>query len=261
LNKGIAWVLLGAVLVFFSSACGGGGGTSGTSSTSDSGSTGTLTNVQLVGIIPGSKVGVGLTNLTVGQTVQLEFIGTDETNHQVERTGTGFSTTAPSNVATVTSDGVLSVVGASATTYSVQGHGPSGVLSRALAVTSANAFVTGRVRNTNGTGVANVRVSFYLANGTVRATASTGPDGTFRAAVPTNVTGFSIDIEQADSADDNSIYYREFSYGGKFYLNQSDCPVAVPALTDGGTTALPSDVVLAARVTGPPPPPSGCLAG
>jgi len=263
LKKGIAWVLLGAVLVFFGSACGGGGGgtTSTTSTTATDGTDGTLSNVQMIGVLQGTSVGVGLTDLTVGQTVQLEFIGTNSSNHQVVRAGHNFTTTAPSSVVTLTSDGLLSVVGASGSTFSVQGTGPAGTQTKDLAVTSASAFVTGKIRNINGTGVANVKVKFYLANGTQKATAVTGPDGTFRAAVPTNVAGFSVDIEQADPPTGNEIYYREFAYGGKYYLNQADCPVPVPALTDGATTALPSEVVLSDRSAGPPPPPSGCLGG
>jgi len=263
LNKGIAWVLLGAVLVFFGSACGGGGGgttTNTTSTTTTDGSTG-LTNVQMIGVLQGTNVGVGLTNLAPGQSVQLEFIGTDRTNHQVVRQGSNFTTTAPASVATLSSSGLLSVVSASATTYSVQGTGPSGSQTRDLSVTSSTAFVSGKIRNINGTGVANVKVNFYLANGSLKATAATGPDGTFLATVPTNVTGFSIDIEQADPASGNQIYYREFAYGAKYYLNEADCPVAVPTLTAGSTTILPADVVLADRASGPPPPPSGCLGG
>jgi len=215
----------------------------------------------MIGVLQGSSVGVGLTDLTVGQTVQLKFVGTDSTNHQVTRTGTNFSTTAPSSVVTLTSDGLLSVVGASASTFTVQGKGPAGVQSRDLAVTSASAAVTGKVRNINGTGVANVKVKFYLANGTLKATAVTGPDGTFRAAVPSNVTGFTIDIEQADPPTGNEIYFREFAYASKYYLNESDCLVPVPALTDGSTVGLPAEVVLSDRASGPPPPPSGCLGG
>lgn len=215
----------------------------------------------MIGVLQGTNVGVGLTNLTVGQSVQLEFIGTDDTNHQVVRQGSNFSTTAPSSVVTVSSSGLLSVVGASASTYSVQGTGPAGTQNQDVSVTGSNAFVTGRVRNINGTGVANVKVNFFLANGTLKATARTGPTGSFQAAVPTNVTGFTIDIEQADPPGDNQIYYREFAYGADYYLNGADCPVALPTLTAGSTTALPTEVVVADRASGPPPPPSGCLGG
>lgn len=249
------------LLVFFGSACGGGGGGNGsTDGGTDSGGTGTLTNVQLIGTI-GSNVGVGLTNLAVGDTVQLQFVGQDSSGRQVTRTGSSFSTTAPSSVATISSDGVLTVHGVSGGTYSVSGLGPNGVLTRDFSSTAPQAFVTGRVKNVNNTGVAVVRVMFYNDSGSLLGTAVTGPSGLFRANVPGTASGFTIDVEAADPATSFAFYYRQYGYNNKYYLNGMDCRATSPDLTSGTTTALPSDIVLAARASGPPPPPSGCVGG
>lgn len=269
LKKAICWLLLCAALVFFGSACGGGGGGTGTTNTNadsgntDSGNNGTtLHNIQLIGVLQSSpSTGVGLTDLSVGDIVKLEFVGTDDSGRQVIQQGTGFSTNAPDTVATVTSDGILTVTGASATVYTVGGTGPAGHQTKDLMATSNTTFVTGRVRNINNTGVVNVNVGFYLANGTLRATATTGPNGTFRAAVPAGVTQFTIDIEQADPSSSNSIYYRQFVYNSKFFLNGASCLAKLPTITTDGTTSLATDIVLADRLSGPPPPPTGCLDG
>lgn len=256
-------VILAALFVMFgSAACGGGGG--GTSGSTDGNTDGNtdgssgVTNVQIIGVSGNS--GVGLTNLTSGSSVQLEFVGVDSTYHQIVSAGSNWSTTAPSSQATISSSGVLTIVGTSGT-FSVTGTGPNGAMSATVTIQpTAGATVTGLVRNINSLGIAAVDVKFYTASGALLATSTTGPNGTFRATVPTSAAGFTIDVTRAD-ADNNSIYYRQYSYNSFDYISGTDCLATLPTLASGTTLTLPSPIVVAARASGPPPPPTGCLSG
>ena len=170
-------------------------------------------------------------------------------------------------MATVTSGGLLTAVGpTNGANYTVSANGPSGTVSGILAIKNPLAFVTGRVRNVNGTGVPSVNVLFYTTAGGFTAKTTSAPDGTFRANVPGNTTKFTIDIETADPGS-NHVYHRQFEYtppGHADSLSYQDgeesCLASLPDLTVGTTTPI-GDVVLDDRASGPPPPPTGCVGG
>jgi len=269
LKKSILLVLVAAAVVIFTSACGGGGGSSSSNSTSSATSTSTSTaggisSVLIGATLGGTTEGVSPTNLAVGDQVQLFITGLDASNNMFSVPGSNWTTNAPASVATVTSTGLVTAVGASSTTYSLNGRAQDGTaVTGQLMVSAAQALVTGLVRNENSTGVQSVLVQFYNAGGNLLGQAITGPTGQFRANVPSSAKSFTIGIESADpSIGGETIYYRQFAYGGHDYLEGSpSCFTTLPALTSGGTTPLPNDIVLDARISGPPPPPTGCLSG
>ncbi|AIE86456.1 hypothetical protein [Fimbriimonas ginsengisoli] len=269
MKRSFLWVLLAAVAVLFSSACGGGGGSSSNTgnTTATSGDTGLSNTSIITSLDNGAGFGVDLSDLAVGDQVQLRVIGINSSGQNVIQNGSNWTTTAPASVATVTPTGLLTAVGPTGgTSYLVSGRGPNGTLSANLIIKQPQAFVTGLVRNVNGTGIPRVSISFYNSSNALVGKALTGAQGTFRANLAPTATRFTIDIEASDPGN-NPIYYRQFSYtppsssGALDYLEGgTSCLASMPAITSGSTVQL-SDITLIDRASGPPPPPSGCLGG
>jgi hypothetical protein len=268
MKRSFLWVLLAALVILFGSACGGGGGTSSSGNGDGSTDGGTITNVHIAATLQGSgNPGVDTSNLAVGDVVSLRLLGTNAQGQTVTASSSNWTTNAPGSVATVTSNGTLTANGPTGgVSYTVSAQGPNGTVSSPLVIKAVQALAIGVVRNVNGTGVSGVKVKFYNDAGGLVGQATTGSDGVYRANLPTTATGFTIDIETADPGS-NPIYYRQFDYtppgreDALSYLNgELNCRASIPALTLGATTQI-SPIVLAARASGPPPPPSGCLNG
>lgn len=270
LKGNFGWLAIVALVVMLSSACGGGGGggtsdgstnSTGTTSTT-AGSTGTIINDRIAPVQrSNSNSAVDPTNVLVGDSLQLFVSGRNADNQFVLVSGSNWSTNAPRSVATVTSGGVLTANGSSnGTVWKLFGQGPNGSLSTNFVVVSTSHVVTGLVRNVNSTPIPGVTVTFFDSTKNQVAESVTGLDGTFRAGVPGTATRFTIDISNADPFyKGNTIYYRQYGYGANDYLeNDLSCLGRLPALTNG-SIALPDDIVLDDRASGPPPPPIGCV--
>jgi hypothetical protein len=269
LKGNFGWVAFVALVVMLTSACGGGGGgtsdgstnATGTTSTT-AGSTGTIINDKIAAVQrSNSNSAVDPANVLVGDSLQLFVSGRNTNNQFVLVSGSNWSTNAPRSVATVSADGVLTANGSSnGTVWKLYGQGPNGSLSTNFVVVSTSHVVTGLVRNVNSTPIPGVILTFFDASKNQVAESVTGLNGTFRAGVPSSATRFTIDISNADPFyKGNTIYYRQFGYGDNDYLeNDVSCLSRLPALTNGAV-ALPYDIVLDDRASGPPPPPIGCV--
>jgi len=210
-------------------------------------------------------VGVDTASLRVGDVVRLRITGRNNDNEYVAADGVSWSTNAPANIATVTSDGILSAISATGgQTYTITGRYNNQNYTAPLRIRADGAFVVGRVRNSLGNGVPDTRVLFYNAAGNQVGSAYASPEGSFRAAVGTDAVRFAIDLEVADPVPGGrpnaTAYHRQFGYGDNEYLgNEPTCRAPLPALTEGATVSLTADVVPTLRTSSPPPPPSGCL--
>jgi len=237
--------------------CGGGGG--GGTSTGTTGTTsGTYHSTEATGYV-GNSAGSMLDtrNVYVGETVQMEITARDSNNNLVELNGVNWTTTAPKNIATVSSSGVLTGIGSSAgKSYTISGSYNGSRYSAILIVNPDQDLVTGKVRNASEP-IASAIVLFYNASGTKVAEAYSTRDGTFVASVPTTATRFTISLSLADPT--NAYYYQEFAFGSNNYIDGTSCLAPLPTpLSAANATALPNDIVVFLQSLGPPPPPTGC---
>lgn len=235
-------------LLFGIIACGGSGGGGGG-----------LTNIRLV--VSQGGIPIDLATLIAGDVVTLQVVGTNSTGG-TETIAANFTTNAPGSIAVVSGTTLSAIASSGGITYLVTASGGGTTLSANLSVAPAtSAIVNGRVRASTGTGIANVRVSFYTSTGTLLGTYNTGATGTFRAPVPLSAAKFTIDLSVADpgTGASGTIWYRQFAYGPKTFLTgASNCLAPLPALVLGNNN-LPNDIVPPARADGPAPPPNGCL--
>jgi hypothetical protein len=244
-------ILAQAGLVCLLAGCGGG---SGGGSNTDQGA---IVQIQLVGLISGtsSPVSFSTTPLPVGTKVQFELEGVySETGNSALIKPTGWTTTAPSSIATITSSGLLSATGGSknqtyqvSVTYGGQTYGTTYSV-----VNTNSAEVVGTVLTSNGGAVPGATIKFSTAAGALAGTATSGQNGSFVGLVPASATKFSVTV--------GSSYYSVFSYGTSTFASSiSGCVASLPALKDGVVTVLPNSVVVYVNdTTDPPPPPDGC---
>lgn len=243
---GIAAAILG---------CGGGGGGGGTS-----GGGGGYTGLQVSVTYPNDSTQmIDPGTLFVGDTLQLEITGRDKNGVLKSIPVTGWKTTAPVGVASVTNDGILTAVGSSAgTSYTVQTQYGGTTYKTSIAVVAPQNIVTGLVRNLSSYGIQSVKVLAYDASKTLLSTTHTTRIGTFRISVPSTATRFTIDISAADPT--GAYYYSQYSYNNGEYLTGTTCLAKLPSpLSSTSATALPSDIVPDSKSLGPPPPPTQCI--
>ncbi len=227
-----AFLVIGILIGISSVGCGGGGST-GTNGTNGGGA---------LSLYPSTA------NVGAGGTVQLQaqanFLNVDVSWSSdaglVSPTGIGTATfTAPaSGVSTIT-----------ATRIGVTGSDTS-----AISVDPTTATVRGRVvdGNTFG-GIGNAIVEFKNGN-TIVATATTIPNGSFSAAVPTTATRFHI-----RSSSISSGFYKQYLYSSKRYtMLDATCTAPLPALSVGANVLLLTNIVISPASGPPPPPPNGC---
>jgi len=246
--------------------CGGGGGddggnpTTGTQTNGNSTNGTSATDIRVEGVLSANQNQVvDLENLQPGDQLQLQLWGRRTTNNEPTVVpSSNWSTNAPSSVLTVSSSGLLQVNGVGSGVYRVTANG--GAYSANVTVKSDQAVVKGLVRNTEGVGVPRARIRFYRGDGVQLAEAYTGSNGTFQAAIPTDASGFLVDMTERSAT-----YYNQFGYG------QNDfsiiCPAnkaPLPALTNQSNVSLnPPAIVVTRKSTGqnPPPPPPDCGIG
>ncbi len=240
------------VLISMSGGCGGGGGTgSGTGTGS-----GPLHALQ-VGAYNNLNQMLDARNIVVGDVVQLDITARDKNNILVVVPVSGWTTTAPAGVATVSSSGLVHAIGAAATPYRVSVVYGGVLYSAPIVVTASQDLVTGLVRN-SANPIQDVIVRFYDASTHVVGVAYTARDGTFRASLPSTAVRFTIDLALADA--NNVYYYPQFAYKGSEYLVGTSCLAKMPTpLSPTAVTPMASPIVPAMKTSGPPAPPTGCL--
>jgi hypothetical protein len=196
--------------------------------------------------------------LVPGDTIQLDITGYDSKGNRVKVPASGWQTTAPGSVATLTSGGLLTAVAASSSSYTIQVTYAGITYSTGLTVTTSQDLITGLVRNVSNP-INNVGVDFFNSSGVQVGTAFTSADGTFRASVPATAVQFSIDMSLADPG--NFYYYTEFAYNSGVYLEANTCLAKLPQpLSAVSPTSLPAPIVPQEKAGGqPPPPPTGCV--
>ncbi len=255
--KATQWI--GVIAVFAILAlvigCGGGGGGGGTSGGTTSGA---VHGQQVTGYEGGSSsIMIDLRSLVPGDQVQLQITARDTNNNLVVLSAAGWTTNAPSSVATVTSAGLLSAVGVSSGNYQVTVVYKGARYTANLNIVAAQAFVTGRVSDSS-IAVQNAMIDFFDSAGKQVGAAYTARDGTFRASVPTTAVKFSLDMSIPDPGF--VFYYNEFAYANNTYLEQTTCLAKLPGTLSTTTpTALTTAIVPFLRSLGPPPPPTGCF--
>ncbi len=251
--------MLAVVVLSSASLSGCGGGSTGTSATAST--TGDLTFVRVEGNLHSNGKAVDLGSLIAGDVVDLKLVGFDSSLAKKTIPGATFGTSASASQISIAGSTLTVHTDTAGSTFKVTGltakySGDANLAS----VPAGGAIVTGRVRNTFGTGIYFVKVKFYSGVTLIRST-HTVSDGTFRIGVPTSVNRFTIDLDEADpvGTDGFNKYYRQFGFGDFDYTaNSPSCLAPTPALVIGNNTM--GDIVPALFGAGsPPPPPTGCF--
>lgn len=239
--------------------CGGGGGDpdpggGGNPDVSD------LAEVRTSAIFAGTAVFVDATNLLFGERAQFRLTGIAEGGARQDVSVTGWRTTVPANVGTITSDGVFAAggtPGTGAVSVTVEGTTYSGTVT---VKGGAIALLTGRVRVVGGNPVSGVGIQALNAAGTVVATGFSTRDGSLRIGLPATATRLNVNFDALDPSA--SFYVRQYALSGIDYSSViASCTAPLPRLANNTVTALPSDLVVYALGAGaPPPPPDGCVA-
>lgn len=130
--------------------------------------------------------------------------------------------------------------------------------SAGVKVLTPQAILTGVGRLQNGFPTRGVIIKCLNAAGTVVGQGVVAADGTIRLSTSTAAVKFTADFSSVDPAA--VFYVRQFAYNGFDYATSvPGCTAPTPALTNGSTTSLASDVVFYSSSGGfPPPPPNGC---
>ena len=242
-------------LIALLAGCGGGGGGGGGSNP-----TTTYTGYQVTLVVasnPSQMVDAG--TLFVGDSIQLEITARDKKGNLVTIPVSGWNTTAPSSVATISSSGLLTAVGVSGgSSYTVSVNVGGKIFQTPISIVTKQNVVTGFVRNTSNAGIQNVGVAFYDSTKKELVQTKTTRDGTFRVSVPSSATRFTIDMGVSDP--NSTYYYSQYFYNSNEFLEGSVC-LAPIGITLSSTAVVPmaSDIIPDLRSFGPPPPPTGCI--
>ena len=201
---------------------------------------------------------IDLRNLVVGDSIQLAITARDSNNNLVVLPATGWRTSAPTGVATITSGGLLTALGSSSGSgYPVSVVFGGVTYSGTVVVSPLQDLVTGIVRNATNP-IEGALVQFFDATGKQVGTSYSARDGSFRASVPGTTTRFTINLSVVDPKA--TYYYPQFGYNGDEYLVGTSCLAKLPGtLSSTVPTALLTPIVPDLKSGGPPPPPTGCL--
>ncbi len=235
--------------------CGGGGGGGGGGTTPPNY---TAYQVTLVTTSNTSQM-VDAGTLFVGDSIQLEITARDSHGNLVVVPASGWATTAPPSVATVTSNGLLTAVGPSAgSAYTVSVHVGGSIYQVNINIVAKQNVVTGLVRNTSNTGIQYVGIQFYDATKHLLVQTKTTRDGRFRVSVPSTAARFTIDMSIPDPS--SAYYYTQFNYNSDEFLEGTVClaPLGI-TLSSANPVQMASDVIPDLKTFGPPPPPTGCV--
>jgi len=245
------WPVLLAVAALFCLLFGCGGGSGGSSSGT---TTGTVVQIALVGVYQGTRAPAQLAPLSTGSKIQFELLGVNNlTGNPQTVPASGYSTNAPSSVATLSSGGLLTATGNSnGTEYQVSATYAGTAYSQEFAVGPPEALLQGLIRTGTGSPVPGATINFTDASGAITGTTTSGTDGSFIANVPASSKYFAVVF--------NTSFYNVYTYGSSTYTNSiSGCAAPLPTLRTGSLTTLPSNVIAyIADSSDPPPPPDGC---
>ncbi len=110
------------------------------------------------------------------------------------------------------------------------------------------------VREDTLNGLANVKVQFKDAGGTILVTATTNSSGNFSIDVPSNAVRFHLQNSSLPTG-----YYKQFEYNSKRYTTlDTTCTAPLPTYVNGVRTPLLTSIVVSPQNLPPPPPPNGC---
>lgn len=259
--------ILAAVVI----GCGGGGGggsstdgstnaTDGTNATNANGSNANGTNAN--GETDGTNgiastqfealdadVAVDPGSVKKGDSLQLRLFTVSSTGKVTFPTSVTFTTDAAASLATLSSKGVLKVVGTDGT-FRVSANGSS---TRTFTIRPANeAYIQGIARNESGKGVSRAGIEIFNGSGGKIRSTETGSDGSFRIAVPDNASTFDVNFAKL-----SGLYYNVWAYrGGTYSPSVCRAIVPLPAFRDGQTTELSGTLRLYAVSNQVPPVPT-----
>jgi hypothetical protein len=242
--------------------CGGGGAsTTGTSTSTSTSTSGDTIVTRMIAVNPAGKF-VDPTNLQPGDTVTFKVASIDLTTDTYQPLGNGgFSTTDATNAAGSLnrSSGVFTATNPTGgTEYTVSTTSNGTTYSMLYGVTPVEPRLSGSLIDNNGLPVPFVQVIFFDAGHNQVGAATSQPDGSFNASLPTTAVRFNL----KSSTVSTSAYYNSFEYGsGSYGPLIVGCDAPLPGLTNGATTPLPNTILLFATFTGgtpntPPGPPS-----
>lgn len=238
-------------------SCGGGGGDPSPGGNSGPDVT-ALNNVRTEAVLGAQPI--DSTNIFFGERVQFTLLGFTDAGAETSVAPSGWTTTLPANVGTITRGGLFtagSALGTGTVSVTVRGKTFTGTVTVKGGATFA--VLTGRVRLVGGAPVARVGLRALNAAGTEVGSGFSAKDGTVRIAVPTTSRRLNLNFDTIDPKAD--IFVRQFALGDLDYSTViPGCTAPLPALAGGGA-ALPSSLVVYALGAGaPPPPPDGCSA-
>ena len=251
----VAGVLL-TLLLLIITACGGGGGT-GTGSTTGN-IKGPVVSIRVEAVLNGTNTYIDPTNIFPGEVIQFRLSGIDQGTvgqprvvlptsgwTSVGNIGGTFDSSGVFTAGT-TPTGVLGSVSANSVWDTKTETSP-------LRMTTPIAVLTGRGRLADTTPTPNVQIDALNSSGTVVATGLVAADGSIRMSVPITGVKFTATFP-------GTFYVKQFAYNGLDYATTvPGCTANLPALTNGVTTPLATDVVFYSSFgTSPPPPPDGC---
>lgn len=253
--KGTSGKLAALGLLGLIMGCGGGGGGGGSNG---GGTPNPLYQVSIIQPSDSSRM-IDPGTLFIGDSLQLQITSRDTNGKLITIPASGWTTNAPSNVATVSSSGVLVALASSGTNqYVVQVNVGGATYSATISVSPSQYIVTGLVRNTSNVGIESVAVLAYNGTTTLVGQTHTSRAGTFRMSVPSSAVRFTVDMSKADPG--HVYYFTQFGYGSKEYLDGISCLTPLPTpLSSLAPTPLPNDIVPDLISLGPPPPPTGCV--
>lgn len=119
--------------------------------------------------------------------------------------------------------------------------------------------VLGQVVDTGGCTVPNVTVRFYNSANTLLTSAVTNADGYWRGPVSSTATKVDVDGTTLPNKVQKGFKYGLGVYQASTLTPSFTCRVALPALTFGVLTPMPSHAFIFQKFSDPPlPPPTGC---
>jgi hypothetical protein len=248
------WIAAVTILLVIT-ACGGGGASVPTPNP------GPFVSVRIEAVLTTGSSSVDASNIFPKEAVTFRLTGigqNDTTQTRVTIPTTGWTSTGTiggtlsTNGSFVANDTPPGSSGTVKITYDGSNYS---LLTR---VVQPEAILKGKGRLTDGRPTAKITIQALNSSGNVVAFGNVAADGTIRMSVPTNATRITADFSGVDPGA--TFYVRQFFYNTKDYSTLiSGCTAPLPALTNGVTTNLLSDIVFYQNSGGPPPPPpSGC---
>lgn len=255
----IKWVSAFVALAIILGCGGGGGGTSSSGSTSGGFGNGTPAPGQYLEFFRGFTR-VDPLNLSVGDSISVQFVNYDVVGRRTVITGAAWSLTNANGHATINSVGGLSVTSDPQGYVTVTGvanvSGQSKTLNQDIYVSPATGtHVKGKIlANNSNVPVAGIQVEFVDNGNNLVGAALTDSNGNFDGTVGNGANRIKLKPSSVPVA-----YFAAIKYQGSNYaVTGNACLLNLPTLIPGGTVSFPSNILLPRQQDGPPPPPTSC---